>query len=319
MYIVRGIPQQADQPLVLTIGNFDGVHRGHQALLKQLTDKATALGLPAAVLTFEPHPREYFAPLNAPPRLSSLREKLQGLALQGVNRVYLCRFDHAFATISAEDFIQRVLVRGLAVRHLYIGDDFCFGAGRRGNLEMLQAAGAQAGFVTESMETVLTDGQRISSSSVRTALADGRLNDACTLLGRPYSISGRVIRGDQIGRQLGYPTANIQMKKRRPPLRGVFAVVVEGLAPHSIKGVVNAGVRPTIDGKGQPRVEVHLFDWAQNCYGMHLRVHFLHKLRDERKFDSLDALKAQIRLDTEMAHRWLDDHPDAVIPAQLSR
>ena len=312
MHIVRGIPQQADHPLALTIGNFDGLHLGHQALLKQLTRKAAALGLPAAVLTFEPHPREYFSPQNAPARLSSLREKLQGLALYGVDRVYLCRFDARFAALSAEDFIQNVLIQGLAVQHLYIGDDFCFGSGRRGNFDMLQAAASATGFTTEAMQTVEINGQRASSSSVRTALAYGSLHDAYTLLGRPYSISGRVIKGDQIGRQLGYPTANIQIKKRRPPLSGVFAVAVEGLSETLVRGVTNVGIRPTVDGKGQHRVEVHLFDWRQNCYGMHLRVHFLHKLRDERKFDSLDSLKTQIQLDSDTAYQWLHNHPDAV-------
>ncbi len=310
MQVFRGIPERADTAAVLTIGNFDGVHLGHQALLELLTGKAHALGLPAVVLTFEPHPREYFSPTDAPARLASLREKLLLLDAAGVDRCYVCRFDARFASQSAQSFIEDTLVRGLAVRHLFIGDDFRFGARRQGDFAMLQAAGQVHGFGVESMPTLCADGERVSSSAVRAALAADDLGRAARLLGRAYSIAGRVSHGDKLGRQLGFPTANIQMKHRRPALSGVFAVSVEGLAGGRIAGVANIGVRPTATDSGRARLEVHLFDWTQDCYGAHIRVHFLHKLRAERKFESLDALTAQIARDADAARAWFAAHPD---------
>ena len=310
MQVHRGIPERADTAAVLTIGNFDGVHLGHQALLSLLTGKARSLGLPAVVLTFEPHPREYFSPDDAPARLASLREKLLLLAAAGVDRTYVCRFDARFAAQPAESFIDDTLVRGLRTRHLYIGDDFRFGARRLGNFAMLREAGQRHGFGVESMPTLDVAGERVSSSAVRTALAEADLDHAARLLGRPYSIAGRVSHGDKIGRQLGFPTANIQMKHRRPALSGVYAVSVEGLADSPVRGVANIGVRPTATANGRARLEVHLFDWTQDCYGAHIRVHFLHRLRAERKFASLDALRAQIAIDTELARQWFADHPD---------
>lgn len=309
MRIFRGIPQQAHHASVLTIGNFDGVHLGHQALLKLLTDKARMFGLPAVVLTFEPHPREYFSPDKAPTRLASLREKLLLLAAAGVDHTYICRFNARLAALSAQDFIEQVLVRGLNVRHLFVGDDFCFGAGRQGNFAMLQEAGASYGFTVDSMSTLSQEGERISSSAVRAALADGDLKRAAVLLGRPYSIAGRICHGEKLGRQLGFPTANIQMKHRRPALTGVYAVRVEGLRDDFVDGVANIGVRPTATDHGRARLEVHLFDWNEDCYGAHIRVHFLQRLRAEKKFESLDALRTQIALDAEAARDWLARHP----------
>ncbi len=309
MQVHRGIPEQADTAAVLTIGNFDGVHLGHQALLSLLTDKARELGLPAVVLTFEPHPREYFSPADAPARLASLREKLLLLATAGVDRCHICRFDARLAAQSAASFIDDTLVRGLGVRHLYIGDDFRFGARRQGNFAMLQEAGARHGFGVESMPTLAVAGERVSSSAVRAALAEGDLAHAARLLGRPYSIAGRVAHGDKLGRQLGFPTANIQMKHRRPALSGVYVVSVEGLAVGTVTGVANIGLRPTATENGRARLEVHLFDWTQDCYGAHIRVHFLHRLRPEHKFPSLDALRAQIALDAQAARQWLAAHP----------
>lgn len=301
---------------MLTIGNFDGVHLGHQALLRLLTERARALGLPAAVLTFEPHPREYFCPDEAPARLATLREKLLLLAAAGVERIYVCRFDAALAAQPAQAFIDDVLVRGLAVRHLFIGDDFCFGARRQGNFAMLQQAGPTHGFAVESMPTLAVACERVSSSAVRKALASGDLARAARMLGRPYSIAGRICHGDKIGRQLGFPTANIQMKHRYPALSGVYAVRVEGLLPGAwVDGVANIGVRPTATSNGRARLEVHLFDWQRDCYGAHIRVHFLHKLRAEQKFASLDDLRAQIGRDAETARHWLDEHPPAEQPA----
>ncbi|APR05315.1 bifunctional riboflavin kinase/FAD synthetase [Thauera chlorobenzoica] len=310
MQVHRGIPEQADTATVLTIGNFDGLHLGHQALLALLTEKARALGLPAVVLTFEPHPREYFSPADAPARLASLREKLLLLGAAGVDRTHVCRFDARFAAQNAQSFIDDTLVHGLGVRHLFIGDDFRFGARRQGDFTMLQEAGRRLGFGVESMPTLSVDGERVSSSAVRSALAEADLARAARLLGRPYSIAGRVSHGDKLGRQLGFPTANIQMKHRLPPLTGVYAVGVEGLAATPIAGVANIGLRPTVTANGRARLEVHLFDWTRDCYGAHIRVHFLHKLRAERRFDSLDALRAQIAADAATARQWLQDNPD---------
>lgn len=310
MQVHRGIPEQADTATVLTIGNFDGLHLGHQALLALLTEKARALGLPAVVLTFEPHPREYFSPADAPARLASLREKLLLLGAAGVDRTHVCRFDARFAAQNAQSFIDDTLVHGLGVRHLFIGDDFRFGARRQGDFAMLQEAGRRLGFGVESMPTLSVDGERVSSSAVRSALAEADLARAARLLGRPYSIAGRVSHGDKLGRQLGFPTANIQMKHRLPPLTGVYAVGVEGLAAVPIAGVANIGLRPTVTANGRARLEVHLFDWTRDCYGAHIRVHFLHKLRAERRFDSLDALRAQIAADAATARQWLQDNPD---------
>lgn len=304
MQVHRGIPEHADTAAVLTIGNFDGVHLGHQALLTLLSGKARELGLPAVVLTFEPHPREFFSPADAPARLASLREKLLLLDAAGVDRTYICRFNAARAAQSAESFVRDTLVRGLGVRHLFVGDDFRFGARRQGDFAMLREAGREQGFGVESMPTLDVAGERVSSSAVRAALLEADLGHAARLLGRPYSIAGRVSHGDKIGRQLGFPTANIQMKHRRPALTGVYAVSVEGLGEHRVNGVANVGVRPTAAARGRARLEVDLFDWTQNCYGAHIRVHFLHKLRDERKFESLDALRAQIARDTQAARDW---------------
>ena len=304
MQVHRGIPERADTAAVLTIGNFDGVHLGHQALLSLLTGKARELGLPVVVLTFEPHPREFFSPDDAPARLASLREKLLLLTSAGVDRVHICRFNAQRAAQSAESFVRDTLVRGLGVRHLFVGDDFRFGARRQGDFAMLCEAGRTQGFGVEAMPTLEVEGERVSSSAVRAALCAAELDRAARLLGRPYSIAGRVSHGDKVGRQLGFPTANLQMKHRRPALTGVYAVSVEGLVEGRIHGVANVGVRPTATARGRARLEVHLFDWTQNCYGAHIRVHFLHKLREERKFESLDALRAQIARDALSARDW---------------
>jgi len=309
MQVFRGIPERAEHGCVLSIGNFDGVHRGHQALLAQLRAKSEAPGLPAAVLTFEPHPREYFAHEDRPRRLTSLREKILLLKDQGVDRLYIGRFNQKLAGLTAEAFIEDVLVHGLGVRHLLIGDDFCFGKGRKGNFAMLQAAGDKIGFGVESMHTFRHEDERVSSSAVRAALAEGDMPHAARLLGRPYSISGRVMHGDKIGRTIGFPTANIQLKHRSPPLMGIYTVSVDGLADHPWPGVASVGVRPTINDAGRPTLEVHLFDWNTDCYDAHLRVNFLRKQRDEERYDSLDALTAQIARDAEEARAYFVQNP----------
>ncbi|WP_300443705.1 bifunctional riboflavin kinase/FAD synthetase [Zoogloea sp.] len=309
MQVFRGIPERAEHGCVLTIGNFDGVHRGHQALLAQLRAKSEATGLPAAVLTFEPHPREYFAHEDRPRRLTSLREKILLLEGQGVDRLYIGRFNQKLAGLTAEAFIEDVLVHSLGVRHLLIGDDFCFGKGRKGNFAMLQAAGDKIGFGVESMHTFRHEDERVSSSAVRAALAEGDMPHAARLLGRPYSISGRVMHGDKIGRTIGFPTANIQLKHRSPPLMGIYTVSVDGLADRPWPGVASVGVRPTINDAGRPTLEVHLFDWDTECYDAHLRVNFLKKQRDEERYDSLDALTAQIARDAEEARAYFVQNP----------
>jgi riboflavin kinase/FMN adenylyltransferase len=297
--VFRGIPERARAATALTIGNFDGVHRGHQVLIGKLRDAAAGFGLPAAVMTFEPHPREFFAKADAPTRLSSLREKLELLESFGVDRVYVRRFDSEFAAVSPQAFVEEVLVRGLGTRWLAVGDDFRFGAKRAGDFAMLQAASAEFGFRLETLPTVQVDGHRVSSSAVREALARGDLQTAEKLLGRTYGISGRVVQGDRLGRELGFPTANVQLKHNRPPLTGIYAVEVCGLGPKALPGAASLGVRPTINDAGRATLEVYLLDFDHDIYGKHVRVDFLKKIRDEEKYAGLDALKAQIARDVE--------------------
>lgn len=299
MLVFRGTSQPAPSATVLTIGNFDGVHLGHRALLARLCAVAAETGLPPAVLTFEPHPREFFAPESAPTRLSNLREKLELIAADGVELAFVSRFNKAFASLSADQFIEEVLVKALRVRHLIIGDDFRFGSKRAGDFALLQQAGESFGFRVEAMNTVVASERRVSSSAVRDALWHGDLERAAELLGRPYVMDGRVVHGDKVGRQLGYATANIRMKHDRPPLLGVFAVEVTGLGDKPLPGVANLGYRPTANAVVRPILEVHLFDFAADIYGAHLTVRFLHKLRDEMKFSGLDELKAQIARDVD--------------------
>lgn len=305
MHTWRRASTRAETPIALTIGNFDGVHLGHQAMLSRLKDAAHRLGLPACVMTFEPHPREFFAPDQAPTRLTSLREKLQLLAQSEVDCVHVCRFNYDFARISAEEFITRILHQELSVRWLLVGDDFRFGARRAGDLTMLQTFAAENGFAVEVMPSVIIEDQRVSSTAIRQALASGDLNSARKLLGRAYSISGRVIDGDKLGKQIGFPTANIQLKHNRPPLSGIFAVAVRGAIRSSpataLQGVASLGVRPTVHENGKPVLEVHLFDFNQEIYGHHLQVDFLHKLRDEEKYADLDTLILQIKKDVAQA------------------
>ena len=305
MRVSRGVFEPSQIPTALTIGNFDGVHRGHQAMLARLKDSARSLGLSDCVLTFEPHPLELFAPQTAPTRLTSLREKLELLAAHGVERVHVSRFDRAYANRSPQEFIERVLLQGLGMRWLLIGDDFRFGARRAGDFALLQEASGRHGFGLEAMPTVAFEGARVSSSMVRAALAAGRLAEARALLGRPYSISGRVVYGAKLGRQIGYPTANVQLRHNRPPLSGIFAVrTVDG---HGCwrNGAASLGFRPTVDDSGRAKLEVHLFDFSGDLYGQHLRVDFLHKIRDEQKFPDLDTLKVRIGRDCEIARELL--------------
>ena len=307
MLIFRGLNSRDKKPVALTIGNFDGVHLGHQALLKQLRMAAQLLGLPTAVLVFEPHPREFFTPQEAPARLTSMREKLEFFATLDVDRVHVCRFNSSFAQMSAADFIH-ALYEKLAAKFVLIGDDFRFGNRRSGDFALMEKIGGQQGFKVEDMHSVSHNGVRISSTAVRAALVKGDLRAAQRYLGRPYSISGRVVHGDGLGKQLGFPTANIQLKHNRPPLTGIFVVRVQGDGLPQMQGVASLGVRPTVKQNGKPVLEVHLFDFSGEIYNKHLRVDFLHKLRDEVKYLDLQSLTQQIELDVCNAKQWFIQH-----------
>jgi len=305
MRVFRGFSTPVSAPTVLTIGNFDGVHRGHAVLLERMVEVARERGLSPAVLTFEPHPREFFAPSAAPARLTILREKLELLAACGVETTMICRFNAALAALSAEDFIRRILLDALSMRHLIVGDDFRFGHRRAGDFALLAASGERLGFAVEAMREVLVDRERASSSAVRDALALGDMERAARLLGRPYLIDGKVVHGDKLGRQLGFNTANIYIRHNPLPMTGVFAVEVDGAGEHPWPGVANLGIRPTVGGV-RPLLEVHLFNFDRVIYGTHLSVRFVHKLREEQKFPDFDALKAQIARDAQAARRFFE-------------
>jgi riboflavin kinase/FMN adenylyltransferase len=307
MQILRGLHSTDFRPSAVTIGNFDGVHLGHQAMLRELRAAAQARELQTAVVTFEPHPREFFTPQQAPARLTSLREKLELFSEMGMDRVYVCPFDKVFAQKSADDFIL-TLVESLRAQHVLIGDDFRFGSGRGGDFALMQQAGKQHGFEVKAMHSVMHEQVRVSSTVIRNALAEGKLDIARDYLCRPYSISGRVVHGDAMGRKLGYPTANIQMKHNLPPLKGVFVVNVHSDGLGVLQGVASLGLRPTLKHDAKYVLEVHLFEFEQQIYGRHLRVEFLHKLRDEMKFDGLEALTRQITSDVNNAKQWFIDH-----------
>jgi len=305
MELIRGLHnlRPSHRGCVATIGNFDGVHLGHQAVIGQLAEKAQALNLPTTVITFEPQPLEFFSPDKAPARLTRLREKVQALRRFAVDRVLCIAFDTHFAAQSAEDFIELVLVGGLDVRYLVVGDDFRFGAGRRGDFAMLQAAGREYDFQVVNMHTFNIDGERVSSTRIRTALATADLAAAEKLLGRPYRMCGRVAHGDKIGRAIGIPTANIHLHRQLTPLKGIFVVELFGLAGEPLPGVASIGTRPTINGT-RPLLEVHLLDFDREIYGTYVNVNFLLKLRDEKRFETVEAMAQQIRLDIGHAREF---------------
>jgi riboflavin kinase/FMN adenylyltransferase len=307
MLILRGLNSPDSLPVALTIGNFDGVHLGHQALLGELRAVAKERGLQTAVVIFEPHPREFFTPEQAPVRLTSLREKLELFVELGMDRVYVCRFDARFAKIEAENFI-RELHKKLHSRFVLIGDDFRFGSGRSGDFALMEKVGSRHGFAVQAMQSVRYDGVRISSTAVRAALLAGQMREAQRYLGRHYSISGRVVHGDGMGKRIGFPTANIQLKHNRPPLSGIFVVQahVEGLGV--LQGAASLGVRPTVKQDLKPVLEVHLFEFSQRIYGKHLRIEFLQKLRDEEKYPDVATLSRQIAIDVEHARKWFEQH-----------
>ncbi|MCZ4126432.1 bifunctional riboflavin kinase/FAD synthetase [Stutzerimonas balearica] len=305
MQLVRGLHnlRPRHRGCVATIGNFDGVHRGHQAILARLRERAAELGLPSCVVIFEPQPREFFAPDKAPARLTRLREKLCLLEQQGIDQVLCLAFNRRLRELSAAEFVHAVLVEGLAVRHLEVGDDFRFGCDRAGDFDFLLRAGAAEGFSVEAATTIEVDGQRVSSTRLREVLARGDLQAAQALLGRPFSLTGRIVHGQKLGRQLGAPTANVQLKRRSTPLSGVYMVSL-GLDGSPHPGVANIGMRPSVRSDGQPHLEVHLLDLQTDLYGRRVQVVFHHKLRDEQRFASLEALKAAISADIAAARDY---------------
>ncbi|ERK12425.1 MAG: bifunctional riboflavin kinase/FAD synthetase [Pantoea sp.] len=305
MKFIRGIYNltQQHRGCVLTIGNFDGFHRGHQALMAELVEEGRKRQLPVIVMLFEPQPLELFAGDKAPARLMRLREKLRYLKQAGVDAVLCVRFDRRFAAHSAQVFISELLVEKLNVKFLAVGDDFRFGAGRQGDFLLLQKAGVEYGFDVISTQTFCDGGKRISSTAVRQALAQDDFVQAQALLGHPFSISGRVVHGDALGRTIGFPTANLPLRRTVTPVKGVFAVEVLGLGEHPIPGVANIGTRPTVKGLRQ-QLEVHLLDTHMNLYGRHIDVVLKQKIRDEQRFASLDALKEQIAKDVVTARQF---------------
>ncbi len=313
MELIRGLHNlhSHHHGCVATLGNFDGVHLGHQYVLGELAEKADEMRLPAVVITFEPQPQEFFTPEQCPGRLTRFREKVRALRRLAVDRLFVLPFTQKLAQMNAEDFIQQVLVDGLGVRYLVVGDDVHFGKGRKGDFAMLQQVGKERGFQVVSMRTFLLDGERISSTRVRKALIAGDLNEAEKLLGRPYRMCGRVAHGYKRGRQIGFPTANIHLHRKVSPIQGVFAVEMFGVEGEPVAGVANVGTRPTVNGT-RTVLEVHLFDFSTDIYGSQVSVDFLEKIRNEQKFESFDALREQILQDADQAREYFRQR-DAVI------
>ena len=291
---------------VVCIGAFDGVHLGHRALLRHTAQRAAALGVPAVAVSFEPLPREFFGRGNPPPRLSLARSKVDALIAEGMQGIGLLAFDAAMAATSAEDFVRQLLVQRLCAREVWIGPEFSFGNRRGGNLALLQALGQQLGFVAGQIDTVQVNGERVSSTRIRQHLLAGEFAAAADLLGRPYAIAGRVVRGRQLGRTLGFPTANLRFP-RTPALSGIYATWVHGVYQTPWPSVSSFGTRPTVDGV-EPLLEAHLFDFAGDLYGRHIEVEFVAKLRDEEKFNDLPALTAQMQRDAAQARHILSEH-----------
>ncbi len=306
MELIRGIHNLKIQHhgCVLTIGNFDGVHLGHQRVLEQVKKKALLLGLPAVVMTFEPQPMELFAKDKAPARLTRLRDKFELLEAMHLDRLLCVNFNRRFASMSPESFIKDLLVNKLGVKFLVIGDDFRFGKGREGNFDMLKKAGEEFGFEVVNTASFCVEDTRVSSTAIRQALASDHLDESAEMLGRHYTLSGRVAHGQKLARDFGFPTANISLKRYVSPVRGVYAVQVYGVDSQPLPGIANVGKKPTVAGI-TPDLEVHIFDFEGNLYGKQIEVALLHKIRDEKKFESLELLKQQIELDADVARVWL--------------
>ena len=307
MKVYRGAPRASDRaPCSLTVGNFDGVHRGHQALLTRVVSAARGRDLVSAVMTFEPHPREFFAPEQAPARISNLRDKLAAFERCGIERAFVAHFNRRLAQLAPSTFVEDVLLTGCGVRWLLVGEDFRFGAKRAGDVALLADYAARGAFELEVMPTLSHSGERISSTAVREALAAGNLDNASMLIDRAYTISGRVLHGRKLGRSLGVPTLNLKIEHSHPALRGIFAVRGHGLAERPVAGVASIGLRPTLDDAGRWLLEVHLFDFAKAVYGRLVSVEFVKKLRDEQKYETLGALSAAIGDDAARARSILN-------------
>ncbi|MCB1841582.1 MAG: bifunctional riboflavin kinase/FAD synthetase [Halioglobus sp.] len=308
MELIRGLHnlRPRHHGCVATIGAFDGVHLGHQAVIEHLLEQSRRFALPALVIVFEPLPREYFAPREAPARLMSFAEKFRALEALGVDRVLRIRFNTALRGMSAQRFIDDIFVSALGVRYVVLGDDFRFGAGRQGDIQFIKEQGERYGYEAVSTPTVEVGGERVSSTRIRRALENADFATAETLLGRPYGISGRVVFGRQLGRELGTPTANLDLRRLRAPLSGVYAVEVNGAGLRAAPGVANVGVRPTVNDSIKANLEVHVLDRELNLYGRRIEVVFRHKLRDEIKFDSMDELRGNIARDLNNARAWFD-------------
>lgn len=308
MQLVRGLHnlKPDHHGCVATIGNFDGVHLGHQSVFRHLMEKGAEMNMPTTVVTFEPQPREFFQAASAPARLTRLREKLQAIKETGVDRVVVLEFNKRLAAMPAAVFVRELLVDGLGAVFLSVGDDFRFGRGREGDFKLLRSMGSQHGFEVENMNTYKLDADRVSSTRIRELLTQGDLNGAAQCLGRPYRICGRVAHGDKRGRTIGFPTMNIDLHRRVSPLQGVYAVKVDGLDRQGLlPGVANIGVRPMVEGDTRYLLEVHLFDFDRSVYGEHVTVEFVQKLRDEQRFDSFEMLRQQIWRDADQARAIL--------------
>jgi len=306
MELIRGLHnlRPRHRGCVATIGAFDGVHLGHQAVIRHLLDKAQELGLPSVIIVFEPLPREYFAPIEAPARLMSFWEKCRALEHLGVDRVLRIRFNESLREMSAQQFVDDIFVAGLGVRYVVLGDDFRFGNDRQGDVKFIQEQGLRYGYDAGPTPTCSIGGERVSSTRIREALENADFQQAERLLGRPYSISGRVIYGRQLGRTIGTPTANLELRRLRAPLAGVYAVEVNGGGVQAATGVANVGVRPTVEDSIKANLEVHLLDREIELYGQHIEVIFRHKLRDEKQFGSVEELTANIQRDIEHTRTW---------------
>ncbi len=303
MRIIRGLTnyQAGPEGCVLSIGNFDGVHLGHQVVINHLAEKGRELGLPVNLLVFEPQPLEYFLGDNAPSRLTRLRGKVLPLTKLPIDDLIVMKFDRQLANCDPELFISDFLIHVLNIKYLVVGDDFHFGKARRGNFHLLKEKGAELGFEVEDTASYQIDHQRVSSTLIRDALDTGDLDRAACLLGRAYSVCGRVLHGEKRGRKLGYPTANIAMNRKNTPIEGVFAVIMTGIGNSTYQGIANVGIRPTFEAKSKVILEAHLFEFDQEIYGSYVEIHFLEKIRDEIAFKSLDELVTQIERDIAQA------------------
>lgn len=306
MRLIRGIQNAPnfERGSVATIGAFDGVHLGHQALLNAIVAKSAAIGAPSVVICFEPLPREYFSPHDAPSRIMNFREKFQAMAALGIDYVLRIRFNKRVSTMTARGFAEQVFIDCLRVKHITIGDDFRFGQGREGGKQLLAQLSAEFGFTLADTPSVEADGMRVSSSEIRASLERGDFDASARMLGRAYSMSGKVVFGRQLGRTLGFPTANIQIQRHKSPMAGVYVASIRLANGEAHAAVANVGSRPTLADGLQAVLEVHLLNFSGNLYGQHVSVTFLHKLRDERKFDSIDALQTAIRADAAQATIW---------------